>query len=345
MITSLEINNLRGIREGRLDGLAPLTVLTGTNASGKSTVLDALLIATSPRPDEAVGQAVRRHAATLAGSRWLFNRPQDPARLEATDNDGKRWSRQLERYDHCSSELRDELHEWSRRCENEARAPYTMVHLREDQYADDAQSAWIGFSLDNVYRGDSGRGKGLSTQRFVRLVDPGVFLPLDETFSDVVRAGRIGHVDALLADLIPGYRQLQLLTEAGAVVLHLTTATSTVPVGLAGDGVQAFVQLALETAAAPGGLVLIEEPEVYQHPSALRQTARALVANVRRGVQVVLTTHSLELIDALLAESEKDDLAKMEVLNLALEDGVLRAGRRQGEEIAFARRTLENDLR
>ncbi len=127
--------------------------------------------------------------------------------------------------------------------------------------------------------------------------------------------------------------------------LCVTSAGRTIPVGLAGDGVQAFLQLALETAIAPEGLVLLEEPEVYQHPKAIWQTARALLANVRRGVQMVVTTHSLELIDALIAEASEDDLERMAVFNLLLEDGKLVSGYRQGEEISFARQTLENDLR
>jgi AAA15 family ATPase/GTPase len=105
------------------------------------------------------------------------------------------------------------------------------------------------------------------------------------------------------------------------------------------------VQLALETAVAPEGLVLVEEPEVYQHPRAIWANARGLLANVRRGVQIVLTTHSLELIDALLAEATPEDLEKMALFNLRLDDGALMAARRDGDDITFARRELENDLR
>lgn len=89
----------------------------------------------------------------------------------------------------------------------------------------------------------------------------------------------------------------------------------------------------------------MEEPEVYQHPKAIWQSAKVILLNMRRGVQTVLTTHSLELIDALLAEASADDLEKMSVFNLMLEDGKLSSGRRAGKEIAFARQTLENDLR
>ena len=42
MFASIEIENFRGIAKGKLEGLAPLSVLVGVNNSGKSTVLEAL---------------------------------------------------------------------------------------------------------------------------------------------------------------------------------------------------------------------------------------------------------------------------------------------------------------
>ena len=108
---------------------------------------------------------------------------------------------------------------------------------------------------------------------------------------------------------------------------------------------QALIQLAVELASRPGGLVLVEEPEVYQHPAALRLTARVILATVRRGVQVVLTTHSLEQIDMLLAESTAEDHASMSLFTLALSDGTLSYGRLSGGQIADARSEIAEDLR
>jgi predicted ATPase len=180
---------------------------------------------------------------------------------------------------------------------------------------------------------------------FVRLVDPGLPIPLHRTFTEVTRSGRRDAVHELLADLIPGFERLEIIALAeDQFGLGITLDGLSVPLGLAGDGIQAFTQLALEIAVAPEGLVLVEEPEVYQHPKAIRQSARVLLANVRRGVQVVLTTHSLELIDALLAEGE-DDLDDMALFNLAIEGGKLKSGLRKGAEIEFARQELESDLR
>lgn len=340
MIASIEIENLRGVRSGVLDGLAPLTVLTGPNACGKSTVLEALLIAASPDPADAVGRAVRRHQTVSGGSRWLFLRDESKARIKATTVEEKAWERKLEWFDHCSEKAQEEL---TRRG---SPPPYSTVQFQEELCADEAASGWTTFGGDSQYETQRGGGRGLSPVPFVRLVDPGLPIPLHRTFTEVTKAGRRDAVHDLLAELISGFERLEIiaLTESD-FALAVTSNGSSVPVGLSGDGIQALTQLALEIALAPKGLALVEEPEVYQHPGAIRKSARALLANMRRGVQSVLTTHSLELIDALLAEAAPEDLDRMAVFNLALEDSELRSGRRAGEEITFAREALESDLR
>lgn len=340
MITSIEIENLRGIKKGRLEGLGKLTILTGPNACGKSTVLDALLIGCSPDPADAVGRAVSRHPALSAGARWLIQGGQRKARIKVGADIPEGWARLLECLPHCTDEMETSL------ALRKSSPPYSMVSIEEDSRGFDTVADWTGFGADNQYEKERDGGAGASSVRFVRLVDPGAAIPLHRTFTAVSQAGRRESVNELLSQLIAGFERLEILalTEVD-FGLAVTSNGRSVPLGLSGDGIQAFVQLALEIAVAPEGLVLVEEPEVYQHPRAIRQTARALLANMRRGVQMVITTHSLELIDALLAEAEGDDIEGLVLFNLLLENGELKSGRRAGEEIAFARETLEKDLR
>ncbi len=48
MLRRLEIKNFKGIKEGTLEGLAQVNLLVGRNNSGKSTILDALIMLRSP---------------------------------------------------------------------------------------------------------------------------------------------------------------------------------------------------------------------------------------------------------------------------------------------------------
>ena len=79
-ITGIEIERLRGIREGKLKERRR-TVLVGPSGSGKSTVLDALLIGASSFSTDAIGRVVRRRSELPAGTPWLFERRAPAAKI------------------------------------------------------------------------------------------------------------------------------------------------------------------------------------------------------------------------------------------------------------------------
>lgn len=174
----------------------------------------------------------------------------------------------------------------------------------------------------------------------------GLGTPLAQLYSESVTQGRRDDVRELLGAVVPGLRNLEILVNHRLEpVLHLVFSDKSVPVALAGDGVRTMLRLGLELASRSKGLVLIEEPEVHQHPKALQQSARALLAGMRRGIQIVLATHSLELIDALLLEASQEDLPRISTYRLKLEEGTLASSRIDGERMAFARGQIEEDLR
>ena len=48
MLRSLEIQNFKGIKQAKIDELAQVNILVGRNNSGKSTLLDVLLLMRCP---------------------------------------------------------------------------------------------------------------------------------------------------------------------------------------------------------------------------------------------------------------------------------------------------------
>jgi predicted ATP-dependent endonuclease of OLD family len=200
-------------------------------------------------------------------------------------------------------------------------------------------------------RGDLARATLILKQEVVpeiRLVEPRVFdgaPPLHQLYTRAVEHGRRNEARAIITDVVPRAKDVEILTEGNTPVVHLVFEDHSVPVAFAGDGVYSLVRLALELASCPEGAVLLEEPEVHEHPAAIRQAMRAVLAAVRRDIQVILTTHSLELIDALLAESSDEDLERLSLYRLQLEDGKLISVRMPGPEVAFSRQQVEDDLR
>lgn len=341
MIHTIEIENFRGIRTGRLEGLAPLTILTGPNASGKSAVLDALLVGASPDPADAVGRAVARHPVSISGARWLFWRLGSACRLMLVLESGSTAERHLRWTERVSSKLEDRL--YARR----SIPPFSMIEVFEGGPEEKRILGRTGIDSDNGYVTDRSEEESIEQQvSMLRLIDPGLPIPLHRTYSAVSRSGRLDEVTKLLRSIIGDFEQLEILVDdRDRPVLYAKGTGGSSPLPLSGDGVQSFVQLALELTMLEDGIALIEEPEVYQHPKALWQTAKVILANVRRGVQVVMTTHSLELIDALISEATEEDLDRMVTFNLALEDGDLQTERWTGDDFAFARREVGTDLR
>lgn len=326
MIESVSIKNLRGIREGTLEGLRPLSILVGPNSSGKSTVLDALLIGANPSPEQGVGQAVERRSTVERGARWLFWRLGEggPTFVDVRTGTGTKHRSVLSLRDDSSSN--------------------TVLIVQVEGNS----SGHVRIGSNNRFEVVASSKRQVSDLSEVRLIEPkGVSdaAPIHDLYSHIVERGRRAEVTALLGALVPGMTGIEILTDQGNPVAHLVYADHSVPVGLTGDGIQALLRMTLELAARRSGLVLIEEPEVHQHPAAIRQTARAIVAAVRREIQVVLSTHSLELIDALVGDLKDDELDLLALYRLKLEDGVLRSSRLDGKSVLDSRGEIGDDLR
>lgn len=336
MITTITIAGLRGIERGELADLRPLTLLTGANGGGKSTVLDALLIGASPvSAAESVGLAVARHPAVTGGARWLLGTGASAATIaisRADDGHEYRCDLTVSGPEPAAAGRKDTppLH-WE--------VSYELSYrTAEDRTVLQGFGA-VRFAADNRYEvmGEGG-GSDVGVLSTVHLIDPGMPESLTGAYSEIVRQGRKREVMEWVRALVGEVEDVEILTEAdGAPALYMTRATHSVPVSLAGDGVQSFLQVALQLGARSSGVVLIEEPESRQHPRALEQTARALWAAVGRGTQVVASTQSRDLIEHIAARAaDEGTVEDMAVYVLGLDRGVLQARRYAGAELQSA---------
>ncbi len=337
MISSIEINQFRGIREGKLENLTPLTILVGPNGCGKSSVLDAMLIGASPTPAGLL-EVVQRHKGVQERGRWLFYGGEykgvEPA-IRLRTNLPAGGNRTVER--HFKLRLRP-------LSSNET--SLEKVEVRVQHYDNPAMIVYLDPDGDEVNEDwKPGPLSGINNVRLIEFHSDGGQLPLYEVYSESARTGQREAAKALIMELVPQVKDIEILTEAGKPILYLVYENGAVPVALSGDGIHALVRVALELASLPDGVALLEEPEVHQHPGAMWQTVRAIWAAVRRNVQVVLTTHSLEFIDMLLAEAKEGDIERLSLFRLELEKGRLIAVQTSGSDVAFCRGEIEQDLR
>jgi predicted ATPase len=91
----------------------------------------------------------------------------------------------------------------------------------------------------------------------------------------------------------------------------------------------------------------LEEPETHLHPSGIRALADAVVSRVVAGDQIVLSTHSLELVERLRGRLGEGGppVDHMSVVRLYREGSALRTREIKGDRIAFVLDEMGEDLR
>lgn len=72
-----------------------------------------------------------------------------------------------------------------------------------------------------------------------------------------------------------------------------------------GDGVRSFVGVLLHTLVAPTSCLLIDEPDAFLHPPQARQMGRLLAEGLAAESQLILSTHSADLVRGLLDSGSK----------------------------------------
>lgn len=337
VIESLRIENLRGVRSATIAELTPLTVFVGPNGCGKSTLLDGILLAASRKPAASAGYVVRRRSGLRHGARWLIRGGQEgtvasaSVRMRGVDYTARElsWSESG-----IAPELRRRL------AERGAEGPFSTIRV---EVAGDA--AHVALAADNAYEATETIVSWMMPA--VRIVDIDLGLPLSELYSRITERGMRTFVLETLRRVVPSLETIEVLTHHNDPRLHLTFASRSVPVAIAGEGVQTLLRLCLELGSGEAeGTYLLEEPESHQHPGAIRQSAKAIVAAIERNTQVILSTHSLELIDALLEHLADEHLDKLSVHRLRLLDsGDLATSRLAGTAVWEARDEVKDDLR
>ncbi len=324
MITTLEIQGLRGLSRGKLEGLAPLTILVGPNGCGKSTLLEAVGVACGgPSARAAFAALACREWLGIEGMRYWFDAKKGASVIAGLDRFGGE-----DRPYFSSSKLT--------RPANYLRIDWNLSELVEGDPEVQDGVGQIAIDEDGSITSDTGAAPFLPFTLQTGFVDrPAGAL---RRFSAVRSSSALR--DALAAiKLSPWYDDflgyLRVLRpdlqsiESIAVgdrdepFMFQNHPRRGYPVAYAGDGFRRALLLAAALAEVKGaGVAAMDEPEAFAHPAlfaALTQLIRHAVAD---GTQVFFSTHSLEFIAAVLREFEAEP-DKVAVVGLSLHEGVL----------------------
>ncbi len=107
-----------------------------------------------------------------------------------------------------------------------------------------------------------------------------------------------------LADLAPGYDDIEVVPEGGMLQLYLSESGRMVPARRLSDGTLRFLcLLAILLDPTPPPLLAIEEPELGLHPDVF-PTLCDLMVEASAACQLIVTTHSTQLVDALTGQAD-----------------------------------------
>ncbi|OJT17427.1 hypothetical protein BO221_45790 [Archangium sp. Cb G35] len=355
---TLTIHRLRGLQDVELTGLGRVNLLVGGNDSGKTSVLEALSLYCNPlNPVDWVWVASRRDPLMSAFGpysellRWLFPHKGetqetgeghlyisatgrgDVRRVQASYRElrGVRPRTAGLRHSRSPHEVGERELELSR----ERRGARIQLQI-ETSSADVPPPELTSFTIwdeEQVVSADGDFSHWVVPVRDVRPVDQWLGSVSVEAFSEIRLSGLEESVGALLREIDPRILGLEVLAPRGEAVLYLKDSVAgLVPLSMYGDGIRRTLLLALALPQVKGGVLLIDELETAIHVSALGKVFRWMLAACKQyDVQVFATTHSLEVVDAILGA---DDTREEDIVGFRLERTEGRtSARRFGEDL------------
>ena len=343
MLTSIVIKGFRGVKEGSLEGLKKINVLVGRNNTGKSTILEAAYLALSVSGDAYARVVKRRGWYGVATLEQLFYNGGGSCEIALGLGRGIRavkLRRGIPIGQHVQG-LRD------------IGLDVKNVGLIEVEVGG-KEVAKSYFYIDEEGRFEMFfEGEPKEPPLDAVLVDWELARKYGSPEEAYSRMLKMGGVEAkrqlirVLSSKIRGIKDVEPLNVYGKWVLHVVQEEAAIPVYSMGDGVKQALSHLMPLLSLKNTLILLEEPELHQHPGLLELVVNAIVTScLERDNQALISTHSLELVDELLrVVGEKEVGDKVALYRLSLTNGVLRAVSYELEEAQKLRKELEYDLR
>lgn len=302
LLHDLYIDNFRGMTDVHFRDLAPLTILVGSNNTGKSTALEAATLLLRPfDPSQWVQVAKHRDIdMDLVDGLWSLFPTDAPLNLE----DGPKQTKPLRVRGRIAMSDRELAAEALASLSWEAESDQEATLKVEATVKIDA-IAPVSHRMEFRRRSRTEFGKDVFLYRSFT-VTPATHRStsiLVDHLSFAIDAGQKGLAVELLHLFDREVVDLDVSTSRGRSAVRVThKRRGVVDLASFGDGMRRATALALALARAHGGLLLIDEIETGIHPTILPTVlCHLLEAAEKADVQLLATTHSLEAIDALLA--------------------------------------------
>lgn len=340
MFKNIKIANFRGIKEAAIEDLAHINLLVGRNNSGKSTVLEALILARAPI--KLVDRLGRHGIQDL-----LKRRVSDRGILDFREL----WYKlNTENRIELGLEFADD-YQFNMEINYAGTLEYILEFKPKDvEYAkqafgvnptsDDIHAPWTSGSTVNIYPilikqlkpGFSFSEQNIKALGETMLIDADYIHKMESVERSLWQDIKAQRKDIEIRQTLNQTYDLDIENLSfipfvtGMFKLYAEMPHYSVPVDGIGEGFRYALAILSTMVMLEHTALLIEELEVHQHPEALNRLLTAIFKVARRNdIQLFITTQSLELINYALEVSEKENL-EIKLYHLSLDkEGILTA--------------------
>lgn len=331
----LTIHRFRGLRDLNLNSLGKINLFVGINNSGKTSVLEAISTYCRPLdPLEWLRAARRREIKSsrkpiLDAVEWLFPHYQDELTIEffqgetSISGEGefpiRKSSAIYQAFEGVWQESNDEGYPYEQDLIHDS-----LLELDTPSFDLTKRGAEIELKVTDISRifteqelsrkfilweneRSITKQKRTSTMLPVETITPfshRIELLEVEMLSEAILQGVKTEVINLLQIMDAGILDLEILSRSGIrpslYIEHKNLGLA--PLSVFGDGVRRLLFIALALIKVRGGVLLIDELETAIHTEALQSSFSWLVQLcLDLNIQLFATTHSLEVVDNLIA--------------------------------------------
>ena len=174
-----------------------------------------------------------------------------------------------------------------------------------------------GFStaniLDHLDKDDVSNNAILRSGTRVSIFSSSIPEDSEDVASEFSRLSKSNQDELILASLRKEFPiilglSIQMEASGAAVFARVAGVSNKIPLGMVSDGVSKLLHLLLGIASHPGGVVLIDQIEDGFYFERLPSVWRLIVESATtHGVQLFITTHSKEALEALLPTIQKNE--------------------------------------
>ncbi|MHA1617046.1 MAG: ATP-dependent nuclease [Candidatus Njordarchaeales archaeon] len=337
-LSGISIRNFRGIKEADIQGFSDINVFIGRNGAGKSTLLEAIYLASAfvnekdpltseSRINTIIKRRTDRGAEAEKDILWYSLDTQHPIQLILFFTSEKRmyleyiYQSPLDRVWICLDKIREKIRDIPSGCTH---FNYPSARLWNIKTNTSSTNSSFKNAFFEVFKEE------IEFLNNVIIIDEKLLRHpevLERRIWPRILAKRL---DKMIVKIIrksyeEGVEDLSYVPMSGGYYLVLKLPDTFVRVDDLGDGARIAILLAAYLLLVKNTIVLIEDPEIHQHPGGLFSILE-FISEVAKSnnLQVFMTTHSLELIRLIKKIAEEKGL-DLRIFFLEREDGIVYA--------------------